>query len=128
ESFAEILGHEVNRQMTAETPPAEEKWSPRERNTYSGINFGELRRDYLRNEMVATIVETAFHDNAADVDFLLNPTSRMQMAQATLRGLLRWYAEIAFPNSSFTLPPFRPVAVSATVDNGRILVKWKTGE
>lgn len=127
ENLAEIMGHEVNRQMAAEDPPAEEKWSPRERNTYSGINFGELRRDYIHNEMCATIIETAFHDNAADAQFLLNPISRIQMAQATLRGLLRWYAEVAYPNSSYSLPPARPTAVAAIADKQRIQVKWQLG-
>src|SRR5690606_5505218 len=71
ESLAEIIGQELNDQMRHEREPAGEKWSDRVRNTYSGINFGELRRDYIQNEMNATIVETAFHDNPEDVTFLL---------------------------------------------------------
>ncbi len=127
ESLAEILGEEINSQMTVEDQPAKAKWSDRVRNTYSGINFGELRRDYIQNEMCATIVESAFHDNADDAKFLLDPMARIQIAQATLRGLLRWYSEIAYPNSANVLPPARPVAVSATNDDGQINVKWKTG-
>ncbi len=128
ESLAEIIGRELNTQMTKEEPPAAEDWAPRERHTYAGINFGELRRDYLQNEMSATIVETAFHDNPADVSFLLDPIARMQMAQATLRGVLRWYAEVAYPNSAFVLPPARPVAIAATqTEEGKIQIKWKPG-
>ncbi len=127
ESLAEIIGQEINIQMKAEQTPGDAKWSDRERNTYSGINFGELRRDYIQNEMNATIVETAFHDNAEDVEFLLNPISRIHMAQATLRGVLKWYSEVASPGSAVTMPPARPVAIAALIDDGKINVKWRGG-
>jgi len=128
EGLAEIIGQEINRQLGKEPPPPGIEWPDRERNTYSGINFGELRRDYLQNEMCATIVETAFHDNAVDAAFMLDPVSRMRMAQATFRGLLLWYSEVVNPNSVQMLPPPRPSAVAATrTKNAKISVAWKLG-
>lgn len=127
EILAEIIGEEINRQMTAADNPGKAEWSDRERNTYSGINFGELRRDYIQNEMCATIVESAFHDNVEDVEFLLDPVARIQITQASVRGLLRWYSEIAYPNSANIMPPARPVAVAATNTDGQINIKWKVG-
>lgn len=127
EDLAEHIGVQVNAQMVAEESPTEQKWTERERHTYSGINFGELRRDYVQNEMCATIVETAFHDNREDVDFLLDPEARIQMAEATLRGIFHWYADIVNSNAAEEMPPSRPLAVAATVKEGKIQVKWKLG-
>jgi len=128
ESLAELIGKEINQQLGKEPPPSGIEWPDRERNTYSGINFGELRRDYLQNEMCATIVETAFHDNAVDAAFMLDPVSRMRMAQATFRGLLRWYSEVINPNSVQTLPPARPSAVAATrTKDAKISLAWQPG-
>lgn len=128
ESLAEITGAELNAQMRHEREPAGEKWTDRQRNTYSGINFGELRRDYIQNEMVATIVETAFHDNPEDVTFLVDPRSRINMAQATLRGMLAWESDIKGANSADAMPPARPTGIAATINDGRINVKWLLGE
>ncbi len=128
ETLAEIIGQELNDQMRHEREPAGEKWSDRVRNTYSGINFGELRRDYIQNEMNATIVETAFHDNPEDVTFLLDPQSRINMSQATLRGMLKWKHEIKSGRPADAMPPARPAALAATVADGSIQVKWLLGD
>lgn len=128
ESLAELTGAEVNAQMLHDKPPAGEAWMDRLRNTYSGINFGELRRDYIQNEMAATIVETAFHDNAEDVTFLLDPVSRIRMAEATLRGVFRWRAGIVNPTSVASMPPARPAGVFARVAGGKVQVTWVPSE
>lgn len=128
ESLAEYIGDEINTQMHTDGAKVGEVWQERERNTYSGINFGELRRDYIQNEMCATIVETAFHDNPADAAFLLSPLARYQFAQATFRGILRWYADVAYPNSAFELPPARPAAIMAIgTKEGQLQVKISRG-
>lgn len=128
ESLAELTGAELNAQMVYDKPPTAEKWMDRLRNTYSGINFGELRRDYIQNEMAATIVETAFHDNAEDVTFLLDPVSRIRMAEATLRGVFRWRAEIVNRAALASMPPARPAGVFARVVDGKAQVSWVQGE
>lgn len=127
ETLAELIGDQLNTQMSAELPPGKDDWSPRERNTYSGINFGELRRDYVQNEMSATIVETGFHDNAEDAVFLLDPRSRIEMAEATLQGVFNWYSSIENPKAAATMPPTPPVAIAATINDGKIEIKWKAG-
>jgi len=128
EDLAQILGAEVNAQMRAERPPAGDAWSDRERDTYSGIDFGELRRDYVQNEMAATIVEVAFHDNPEDARFLLDPRSRIAMAEATLRGILRWHSAIEAPGAVALMPPSRPAAIAATVKDNQIHLVWEAGK
>lgn len=129
ESLAEFIGKEINVQLRADANHTGQEWIARDRHTYNGINFGELRRDYLQNEMSATIVETAFHDNREDVSFLLDPVSRLKMAEATLRGILKWYGVLQRPNNAYSLPPSRPESLAAAhTKGGKIAVKLKAGQ
>jgi len=129
ELLAKFIGSQINREMLADPPFASPRWASRDRTTYNGINFGELRKDYLQNEMCATIVEVGFHDNADDAKFLLDPRARISMARATLRGMLRWIAELRGPNAAIPMlptPPTDPVARS--IPGGRLLLTWTPGE
>lgn len=129
EHLAYHLGKEMNDHVTSEHPLEGLEWFDRKANTYNGVDFGELRRDYLQNEMAATIVENAFHDNAEDVSFLLNPKVRIQMAQSTVKGLLKWFAEISHQNSAIEMPPASPVGLVATqTKEAKIRLKWELGE
>ena len=128
ELLAKSIGTQVNQELVEDPPFATPKWGPRDRVTYNGINFGELRKDYIQNEMCATIIEVGFHDNAEDAVFLLDPRARMDMARATLRGLLKWFAALRAPNSVVAVlptPPEDPIA--RALPNGKIQVSWKPG-
>jgi hypothetical protein len=129
ELLARFIGTQVNQELIQDPPFPYPKWEARDRVTYNGINFGELRKDYIQNEMCATIIEVAFHDNAQDAQFLLDPRGRMDMARATLRGLLKWFAALRAPNSVIAVLPTAPEnPVARCLPDGRIAVHWQPGK
>lgn len=129
ELLAQLIGTQLNKEMILNPPFDEPKWAARDRVTYNGVNFGELRKDYLQNEMVATIVESAFHDNPEDAKFLLHPKGRIDMARATLRGVLKWFATFRGANVTVSIPPMTPDdPIALALPDGRIQVSWKPGQ
>ena len=61
--WAELVARTINKDFAASgTMALPVPYEPFVNLTYSHIDFGEIRRDYLNNEMCATIVEVAFHD------------------------------------------------------------------
>jgi hypothetical protein len=129
EELAQSIGARLEDQFCSAPAFREPRFARRARVTYNGINFGELRRDYLRNEMCATIIEVAFHDNESDVRFLLDPRSRMDAARATLSGLLNWHAKVDGASPPMILMPAPPEAVAAVVrKDGGIRVSWRPGK
>ncbi|MGI8906904.1 MAG: hypothetical protein ACR2IE_10485 [Candidatus Sumerlaeaceae bacterium] len=128
ELLARMIGTQVNQELIEDPPFSYPKWAARDRVTYNGITFGELRKDYIQNEMCATIVEVAFHDNAEDAMFLLDPRARMDMARATLRGVLNWFAALRAKNSALGVLPTAPEnPVARSLPDGRIQVSWQPG-
>lgn len=129
ELLAEIMGAELNDRLKENQRFSDLPWQTRPRNSYNGINFGELRKDYLQNEMTATIIETAFHDNAQDARFLLDPESRIRMSLTSLHGLLKWFNKVQEKGTFPQLPPSSPTSVSAQFDKtkNKIQVQWEKG-
>jgi hypothetical protein len=126
ERLAELTGAAVNRAMVEEPLFNDLPWGLRPRNSYNGINFGELRRDYLQNEICATIVEVAFHDNKEDSQFLLDPRGRYRLGEATLRGVLQWWNEVEGRAGASDLPPDPVQGLSATAgSSGTIRLRWQ---
>jgi hypothetical protein len=128
ELLAQLTGQQVNYELSTAPSIDTAKWAARTRHTYDGINFGELRKDYLQNELCATIVEVAFHDNVDDAKFLLDPRSRIDMARAVLRGTLKWFAAIGAPNQPVYIPPTSPQQmVARALTTSTIQLSWKPG-
>lgn len=77
----------------------------------SFINYGEIRRDSHNNEMPATILEVAFHDNAEDVELLQNLPFRRMVADACVSATVAFLREVrgeAALEPDSLLPPSRP--------------------
>ena len=128
EELARSLGARLEDQFCSAPAFREPAFARRARVTYNGINFGELRRDYVNNEMCASIIEVAFHDNEKDVRFLLDPQSRIDAARATLRGLIEWFAAVDASSKPMMLMPSPPESLAAVaLPDGRIRVTWKAG-
>jgi hypothetical protein len=98
EPFAAALVDSINALMShASGLPV--PWVVQPQRIVSFINYGEIRIDSIGNEMPATIVESAFHDQAEDVELLLDVRARRLMADGAVSGT------IAFMRSAQGLPP-----------------------
>ncbi len=128
EELARQLGSSLEDTMVSASSVGKPVFSRRARVTYNGINFGEQRKDYLQNELCASILEVAFHDNVEDARILLNPASRLDMARATLRGLLRWFEQVDPNARGMELLPASPRQVAAvSLPNGPVRISWRPG-
>lgn len=129
ELLADLTARQINVDLVSSPPIPGLEWGARDRHTYNGINFGELRKDYLQNEVCATIVEVAFHDNPEDVAFLLDPRARIAAARATLRGLLKWFDLIEKPRHATEMPPSAPRELRALPGptSGSVVLSWEPG-
>lgn len=124
-TLARLLAREINDDLVALGPSLETPWHDRGSNlTYarSDYAFGEIRGDALANEMDATIVEVAFHDDASDAKLLRDPKVRLACARATYQGLLRYFAQFdGAPLVFLPEPPSEPRAVAVA---GGVRVSW----
>lgn len=125
-SLALITGRELNLDMRAlPTGSIPATWSNRTVHTYTAptFNYGELHGASINYEMDATIIETAFHDNADDAAIMRNHYGRMYIARAMLHGTIKYFqthgggAGIFPPN-----PPLNPRVNSN--GNGTVTVRW----
>lgn len=125
--LAKITADELNREMTSTGLQLKRPWFVRGMRTIAHINFGEIRRDYINNEMSATIVEVAFHDNADDAALLRQLSVRRGAAQSAYRGALRFLREVGNADISVFSPPNPPrlLSVTAGPTSGTILVHWE---
>lgn len=125
--LAKITADELNREMTSTSLRLKRPWFIRGMRTIAHINFGEIRRDYINNEMSATIVEVAFHDNADDAALLRQLSVRRGAAQSAYRGALRFLREVGKADVPVFSPPNAPrlLSVSAGATSGTILVQWE---
>ena len=98
-------------------------WFVNPKATDSHINFGELRRDYLNNEMCATIAEVAFHDQALDGYFLRSPDARRAFARASYKAVLKFLSAQG-GLTTFTAAPEPPVILAATAQGAGVAVTW----
>ena len=84
--------------------------------------YGELSHDNLGDEMTGTIVEVAFHDNAADATLLKTAGFRQDAARAVLKGIIDYFADTqGNPNNTY-LPdaPSKVTAVASGSDQATI--------
>lgn len=128
--WAELIARQLNEDMTtvgAAKWPVE--WVVRKKLTDSHINFGEIRRDYLNNEMVATINEVAFHDNVLDAQLLRMPEFRSFAARSSYKAVLRFLNAHDPDKPAYTFLPEAPRILSARIDEtSGVTVAWAPPE
>ena len=88
-------------------------------------SYGELTKNNLNNEMTATILEVAFHDNVDDANLLKTSGFRQDAARAVLQGIVDYFADThGNPNSTYL--PDAPGKVSAVVSgSGQATISWE---
>ena len=126
--LAQLCGIELNEDMAAVNSLLEVGWSKRATNSVtfarSDFAFGEIRDDVLGREMDATIVETAFHDDASDAKLLRDPRVRRLMARSTYQALVRYFNE--FDSGPLAFLPEPPLNVRARADDtGAVTITWQ---
>lgn len=124
--WARMLANSINEEMTSHGLKLPVPWQVRSRITDSHIDFGEIRRDAIHNEMCASLLEVAFHDNQLDAELLKDPTVRLAMARSALRASLRYYDQFASATTPRQLPPETPTILSVrseTAANSAV-VQW----
>ncbi len=90
-ALAQICGQTVNDELVAlGSPPLEYPWYDRGTNiTFSGA-YGEISDNSFVDEMDATIIEVAYHDNATDAALLRDPRVRNAVARAAMHAVVKY--------------------------------------
>lgn len=130
-ALATILGREINedfRQLDTIEFPFYPEWNNRTTHTYSSpsINYGEITGSAINNEMDATIIEVAFHDNASDVEYMRDARGRRLLARSTMQGVVRYFNQ--FDGGALIFPPDEPRnprAQNATDGSNDIILTWE---
>lgn len=125
--WAEIIARLTNEEMlTSGVLEAPSLWSVRKKLTDSHIDFGEIRRDYLNNEMVATISEVAFHDEKHDAALLETPAFRDAAARASYKAVIKFLASHDLEHQlKVVFVPAAPRILSAIADGAEsVRVQW----
>lgn len=124
--WAQLLASSLNEEMTSRGLDLPVPWVVRNKLTDSHIDFGEIRRDAIHNEMVASITEVAFHDNPMDAELLRDPEVRLSMAEASLRATLRYMDGYSPASSERYVPPASPrmLSVRSDVSTNSATVVW----
>ena len=125
--WAELVATTINNDFaTSGTPPLPVPYEPFQKLTYSHIDFGEIRRDYLNNEMCATIVEVAFHDNALDATLLRSWVARSMYARSMLKAVQKFLSERNPARPAMSLLPEPPEIVSVQAAGSRAaMITWR---
>ncbi|MCX7626533.1 MAG: hypothetical protein N2Z21_10055 [Candidatus Sumerlaeaceae bacterium] len=128
--FAQIVAQQLNDDMATSSGrgwPVD--WFIRKKLTDSHINFGEIRRDAINNEMCATILEVAFHDNHLDAVLIRDPRFRVLVADSATKAILRFFKSCGVALPADGLPPNAPVLLSATaLTSSSVCLKWSADD
>ena len=124
--LAQLTGLEINNDLVGiGTPPLEVGWYNRGSSvTYarSDYAFGEIRGDTLNQEMDATIIEVAFHDDASDAKLMRDPKVRDWVARASYQAVVRYMNQ--FDGLALNFLPEPPGNVRAIAATNGIVVSW----
>ena len=122
-ALAQIVGNEVDEDLVAlGSPPLEFAWNNRTSVTYRGA-YGEINSSYFNDEMDATIVEVAFHDDATDAALMRDPKARAAVGKATMHGVVKYMNQFdGVPLVFLPEPPANVRAKGAT--DGSITLNW----
>lgn len=132
--FALEIGRRFNLDLTTATNapgnPFENTWgrSGLGANTFGsgcvGFNaYGEIRNSNIDGLMAATIIETAFHDNALDSQLMRDPKVRELMADISVRAVVNFFDD--FGGGSREYLPEPPTAPALLTDSsGNVTLSW----
>jgi hypothetical protein len=125
--LAQICGQEVNVNLRAYgSPPLEFPWSTRTTYTYTG-SYGEITSTYFNDEMDATIIEVAFHDDTSDAALMRDCKARSAIARSALHAVIKFLNQVSTttppPLAFLPEPPANPRAIAANT-NGHITLSW----
>lgn len=125
--LAQLCGQAVNNELVGlGSPPLEYAWDNNGANiTYTG-SYGEISSGNFNNEMDATIVEVAFHDNTNDAALLRDPRVRGAVGRATMHAVVKYMnqLDLADPVALIYLPepPVNVRAIGRT--NASVALAW----
>jgi len=124
--LAKLTADELNAELNRAGIELSKGWFVRPVRTDGHINFGEIRRDYLNNEMSATIIEVAFHDDPDDAALLRRLSIRQAVAQSAYRATVKYFADIGQQQLPMYSPPAPPQFLSATqgYTSGTVDLEW----
>jgi hypothetical protein len=122
--LAQICGRTVTDEMVAMNAQMEFSWFDRGSGaTHAAPDFSEINTN-LNNELDATIIEVAFHDNASDAKLLRDPKVRTWVARAAYHAVIKYMNEFdGLPLTFLPEPPYN-LRVAAAADG--IAIAWNT--
>ncbi len=114
------LAFAVHNQMVADIRALwDSKWQ--DRKVHSAY-FGELNTSN-QDEMAATLLETAFHDNVTDAGALKEARFRRIVARAVYKGIVKYFADKNGGAAHYLPEPPRRVVARST-GAGKVTVSW----
>lgn len=129
-AYATILGDEIEMDMQILDSGFEFTWGSRN-NPFNG-GFGAISTSNNSNEFDATILEVAFHDNAADAAMLLDPKVRDAVARSSVQGMIKFLNTLPGSTIPLAFLPVQPENFRAVHNgSGLVLLSWTappTGE
>lgn len=125
-ALAQICGQTVNDELVAlGSPPLEVPWFNSSSVTYTG-SYGEISTGNFNNEMDATIIEVAYHDNTSDALLLRDPKARNAVGRAAMHAVVKYMNQFdtndVVPLLYLPEPPANLRAVGRT--NNTIALTW----
>jgi hypothetical protein len=123
--LAQLAGKEVNDDLVAlGAPPLEVPWWNRSTFTYTG-GYSEIDRSLFNDEMDATIIEVAFHDNIDDARLLRDAKARAAIGKAAMHAVIKYFNQLdGLPLSFLPEPPANVRAIGSA--DRTIMLRWAT--
>ncbi len=125
--LADTLARTINTDLPAQDGPYEHPWATRSVLTLdrTDFEFGEISNLAIGGEFDATIVERAFHDNRQDAELLRDTRVNRALAEATTRGLIRFFRDLDGGETPLVVPPAPVTDASAVPDGaGAVRLDW----
>jgi hypothetical protein len=123
--FAALVSDEIDADSLVEDANWEFTWNDRPSSTFSG-GYGEISAGNNGNEMCATIIEVAFHDNTSDVALLKDPKVRNVFGRACYQAIVRYFN--TYDSNPLAFLPEPPTNVEAVNSgSGSVTIRWQPG-
>jgi hypothetical protein len=125
-AFARLCGQTVNDELVGISPTLEYPWFDRGTNiTYTGA-YGEISDNSFVDEMDATIIEVAYHDDPTDAALLRDPRVRNAVARAAMHAVVKYMNQFDTTDPvPLIFPPEPPLNVRAMgKTNGMVSLAW----
>lgn len=116
DKLAKLLHNEIVKDIRGTFDP---KW--RDLGVYSAY-FGEINPNH-NNEMPSVLTEVAFHDTAADAEYMKDPKWRQVVARAMAQSIVKYFAQR--DKVTAVLPPDNPANLRVKGQGwGGLRVEW----